>query len=474
MFSIFRKINYWHVIFVIFVTTFLIPLIIFKVPLQADDIYYYYGINSGISLLKNFYEFLRLPPEGLTLFYSYKVLFHLGNKLNTNIVLIFYFLFHLFSSFMLYHIIFNLMNLIGINKENNLIALYTALIFLVSPIAVDSFANLSLTVRNIGLFFILAGIYFKIKLITDYNLKSLVFYILNIIIGLNFYEVYIVYLPVIAVFVLLANNKRKAFFCLVLEYIIIFLPLILKFMFILNNVESRGITTSFAIFVKHYFSYIISILIPHLHGFIFVGVPVCIFIICSCTFLYIIRFLKVDHKEKFLSIILALLILLSLGVFSLNPYFVPRALYAITPILSFFMVIIFCAVKNKFTIYMFIFFSIISMWQFFHLQDKAYYDLDKINKSFNVYMKNKGSIPNKIIIDNYSKVGVRLFLLTDSEYDYTIGNFFKLQNNVSSNKSIATKINFLQEKKDESSNILIITSRLSELFNRKKMNINIY
>ena len=288
----FNKDNTFLMIGFLFLFVFIGPLLFFDIPLQADDLHYYVKFISNNLPLNQFYEFQRLPVQGAIVYYSYKMLYLFSNELKANLILAFYYFFHLFSSILLYFFIKNILRLINLKHALQLnfrnVALLTSLMFLLCPIAIDSFANTSLTARNIGLPFILLSFILKISVLEKKSLLKSLYFVpasaLIFLLGLSFYEPYIILFGISFLLIYLIKEYNKALVFTLFELFFISMPLVYKLFFGLNNIESRGVDMTLLNILKHLFSYIITIFSPNLHGSLFLGSF--FYSICFCLLLF--------------------------------------------------------------------------------------------------------------------------------------------------------------------------------------------
>ena len=445
-------------------------------PLQADDIVLYYQINSGLIELLKFSEVLRVPFEGATLFYSYKLLHYLNSGLSVNVILYIFYSFHFFSTLLFYKILITILNLINSDTRQYYAAYLAVILFLITPIAADSYANLSMTGRIIGFFFVLLYVYFKIQIFAkdeiDWWLFKLTGLSILILISIGYYENYLVFILIGYLLVFLAKKKKAAVKFQLFENLVVVSIFVAKLFFVSNNFQTRGINIHLFHVLKHVFLYFVTILIPNLHGLIFLGTPI---FLCCVVFVIIFSGEKICiKKEAILIISLIWFSLIFIFTISLTPYYVPRALYPIIPFIMYILSYFTFRIKNlhfRTVIISFLILSFcISMWHFFYMQNDIYKLAENIKNKVMIVSKKEKPENYQIVIDNYSISGARLFF---KKNEYFIIKLIEFQNNLD-NMEIGLKVNYKSEYVEIKHGILkLIITRIQDTFSNKKTRVRI-
>jgi len=406
-------------IIAVFLFTFILPLMVFKVPLQGDDLSYYKMLYGNKTKLADFYEFQRLPLEGATLFYSYKLLIQQVNEPSENLILFIYYLFHLLSAIMLYYFSAQLVLYLKTRMRTDQLTAYddqlpilAALLFLVMPIALDSYANISLTVRNIALPLILGCLILKLKYISSEKASPglLIGSIFLLLAAISYYESYILYLFFgWGLLVLGKNLDLRIIKAQTIELLTIILLMSIKFMFGMNNMVSRGMNSNLMHLAKSILLYCISIVLPHIHGLMLWTSPLYLLAMIYLVVILIRQLLAGRREIWFLALLIACYLL---GI-SFNPYIILRALYGIMPLIAILGALLILKQPKIMIIVglsgMIIFASVVALWQFYYLQDRTYNEVAALIKKVDAL---DSSRPQSLVYRT-SSLGVRWLLIYD-------------------------------------------------------------
>ena len=340
----------YFILFSLFVTVFILPLFIFKIPIQLDDFWAFNEVNIIKLNITEFTEFKRSPIGGIVLYYLYKLSNLIVKSLTTNYIFIIFFLCHFFTSAYLYNVIKKIISLSNIKSEINM-PLWGAAIFLLQQPAIECYGTIAYGARVLGGLCVVLFILNQINQLNEVKISRTLYSMLLSILAFSFYEVNIFFLgiafilPTIIGIKKIATNKSKiAIFFLQWKqyYISLITSIAIAFVYFLITVttllslKSENVAEPLLIqdVFKRFIYYIAQNVLPNIHGSIFLGSI--IFLIC----LFSLLMLVIKKSRNFSSTIIKLiggLVIISLGfkvILSLLPYFAPRLLYTYTIILA--------------------------------------------------------------------------------------------------------------------------------------------
>lgn len=473
---------------IFFVLAFIIPLFLFKFPIQGDDIAYVTAmINNHLSII-NFPEFVRSSVFGSVYFIVLSYIANYFTSLNINQYLIYFFVIHFVNAVLYYFLLNKLSEIIylPILKDKNFTAV-CAILFLLNIITIENYTNIAMSIRMIGLFFIFLH---YILLVFLWNRFDFIKWYYKLLVGLGLsitlflayasYEIYVFFFFVDISLMALFIRKNRVFllefFCLTCVYFII--KLLAFYNIVLIASLPSGVIFHFVHSLKVIVLYVITVFVPNVHGKLLVGslLYAVITIIVFLKSLFIMFNKKI--KDQYVFLYCVFLLLMFFLLVSLTHY-APRLLYAIIPIIIF----LFCLTIFSFSIRtikvlltIVIISNMISLYHFYYLQNQGYKFLDSLKHNILI----RYNLDEEIII-RYNPSGVRVFLPPDVDgYAQDFVRAVVNKYNIDENK-IKLRVRVLDQKiVDANSNIIrLIKDRLfclgesTEIFLPDKKGFNI-
>lgn len=407
------------ILFSFFIVTFILPLFFFHIPMQGAPLDHYVSMIYHHPIT-DYSEFGRVPVSGALYFYLIKIFHHHFFSLSLNLFFFILYGVHFIAALLLYIMIRKALESIAgyFSASSEWIALSSSLFFLVSPIAVDSYAESIAVTRNVGVIFAIGYLYVKYRYQwKGQGGKSYPMAILSALLisaACLSYEPYCIYLAA-GVALILWYRKISVILFQLLEWGIFLSTyvtvrwLLAQQMTVASEVQVK-VKVTIASILSHFVGYVSAVLLPNIHGKIFGGSYLIFFVLVVLFALAVKNGKRLLLRFGSVNLVVAVIFLLGIfGLFALQRAYIPRALYAILPILAIYFVlaisVVFEKIKTKVMVGL-LAASVLSFWQFFYLQEDMYRVAQQI---YAIYSSYSTSV-SRIVVDHYSgkRTGVRL------------------------------------------------------------------
>lgn len=388
----------------IFVCLFIIPGLLFNIPIQGDDFWGYNYANFHDQGFTKFPEFKRSVVSGFFLYKLYQISGLFKQSMNTNAVFFLYYTIHFINASFLYTLLKKITKTTKFELKLNL-PFWSALIFLVQQPAIECYSNIANGLRLIGPLFILL---FLINQLYQLNYVSKYRIIISMILSylsFDFYEANIYFLGLsfflpltrigqdLAQDMRLKATLRKSFFIKWMSYYMSLLLSILPSLltFLLNGTKTLSSKSSehvinYISIVKKLIYYLAQNTLPNLHGSLFICSLIYLFCIVLMTIISL-KFYK--HFSRSLRTFVGILIaymLLFIFIISSFPHFAPRLLYSNMLVYAIVIALLvnavltirsieqnkFWAASIKFALFGIILSSVVNIFHFFVLQHQTH------------------------------------------------------------------------------------------------------